>query len=161
MNKMKNYRIDFAHNTIVVDYKFDKAAQIIGSTAYEDLKKIRSDFPTMTTRVASHREQKRPHQNRRLTYENMIKYMMTFDNSDELLVEFTTIQEQSYASKNPYSYVRKWFIAMFPNYSQPVCKITPKASFKSIEKEMNDDQWRLDSTKNNLDSFNKEISQNF
>ncbi len=133
---MKNYRIDFTHNTIIMDYTFAKAAQTIGSSAYEELKRILADFPTMTTRVASHREQKTSHHNKNLTYTHMTRYMMSFENYDELLSEFEIIKEQSCGAKNPYSYVRTWFITTFPDYRQPVCRVTPKSSFRSIEREM-------------------------
>ena len=109
---MRNYKIDFTHNTIIVDYKFDKAAQVIGSAAYDDLRRITADFPSMTVRVASHREQKSAHHCRHLTYNNMIRYMMTFENHNDLLVEVRTIQEQSHSQKHPYAFVRTWFICI-------------------------------------------------
>ena len=135
---MKNYRIDFAHNTIIMDYTFAKEAQTIGSAAYEDLKRIKADFPTMTTRVASHREQKEPHHNKNLTYSNMIKYIMTFENSTELLAEFTLVQSQSVVAKQPYSIVRNWFVDKFPEYTTPKSKVVPKESFKSFEKSISE-----------------------
>lgn len=135
---MKNYRIDFAHNTIIMDYTFAKEAQTIGSAAYEDLKRIKSDFPTMATRVASHREQKEPHHNKNLTYSNMIKYIMTFDNSTELLAEFALVQSQSVVAKHPYSVVRNWFVDKFPEYTKPKSEVIPKESFKSVEKNMSE-----------------------
>ncbi len=158
---MRNYRIDFTHNTIVVDYKFDKAAQVIGSAAYDDLRRITADFPSMTVRVASHREQKSPHYTKRLNYKNMIRYMMTFENRDELLAEFRTIQEQSHNAPCPYAYVRTWFMTTFPNYNQPVCRVKPKPSFKSINEETVNSSKSMHSNANNLDTFDKEISQNF
>ncbi len=133
---MKNYKIDYAHNTIVIDYKFAKAAQEIGSPAYCDLKQIKEDFPYMQMRVASHRDTKACHHNKNLTYANMIRYMSTFTNREELLVEFATIREEASCAKQPYTYVRDWFVETFPDYDRPEVRVTPKESFRSIEKSL-------------------------
>ena len=136
MTAYRNYKIDFAHNTIMVDYKFNRLAQTINTPEYNLLKQLREDFPMMTIAVASHRETKKTHQNYRLTYANMIKFMGTFENYDELYQEFTIIRDKSAAAPQPYAYVRDWFLNKFPNYEKPEkteTKPVSKLSFKSLE----------------------------
>ena len=131
---MNNYRIDYAHNTIVMDYKFYKAAQTMNSEEYDIVKNILADFPGMSVKVASHREQKTTHHNFRLTYDNMVQYMTTFENSADLLAEFARVKAHAVAAPQPYAVVRRWFVEKFPDYMTPVSRVVPKESFKSLER---------------------------
>ena len=136
MREYRNYKIDYAHNTIMVDYKFNHLAQVINTPEYNLLKQLREDFPTMTVAVASHRTTKKPHQNLRLTYANMIKYMSTFSNYNELYEEFNLVRDRSVAAPQPYAVVREWFLDKFPNYTTPEktdTKPQSKLSFKTLE----------------------------
>ena len=136
MTEYRNYKIDFAHNTIMVDYKFNRLAQTINTPEYNTLKQLREDFPTMTIAVASHRETKKTHPYLRLAYANMIKFMSTFENYDELYQEFNIIRDKSATAPHPYAYVRKWFLEKFPTYETPEktdTKPVSKLTFKSLE----------------------------
>ena len=55
---VKGYKINFANNTITVNYTFKKASEEYGTAEYELLKNILADFPTMTIIVKSGREKK-------------------------------------------------------------------------------------------------------
>lgn len=134
---MKNYKIDFAHNTLILDKKFAKEAQTINSTAYAELKKILSDFPYLSTRVVSHRDVKGPHHNKNLTYSNMVEYIASFDNSENLLAEFALIKRRAVIEPHPYSVVRDWFMTQFPEYQRKRDpNFTPGESFKSVEADL-------------------------
>ena len=45
MKNTHSYEINYVENTIVVTKKFLKEAGIIGSTAYNDLARVRKDLP--------------------------------------------------------------------------------------------------------------------
>lgn len=51
---VKGYKINFANNTITVNYTFKKASEEYGTAEYELLKNILADFPTMTIRTVDH-----------------------------------------------------------------------------------------------------------
>ena len=123
------YKIVFATNTVVMNYKFAAAAAEYDTTEYNIMKAIRADFPGMAEVIVSGREQKSPRTNTRLTYENMKKYISAHENADELLEVFETVQTASLASKSPYKYVCDWFKGQFPNYDKAVIfqngKLTP------------------------------------
>ena len=68
--------------------------------------------------VKSGRQQKIPRYNKRLTYENMEKYINTFDNSQELMERFNIVKEKSAPLASPYKYVCDWFKAQFPDYKE-------------------------------------------
>lgn len=64
---VKGYKINFANNTITVNYTFKKASEEYGTAEYELLKNILADFPTMTIIVKSGRE-KRLHLNSKISH---------------------------------------------------------------------------------------------
>ena len=110
---VKGYKLDFTTNTMIVNYTFDAASSEYGSPEYQLLKKIRADFPNMKIVVKSGREKKTANKNKRLSYENMEKYISAYENSDELLDVFETVKILSKSEKSPYKYVCKWFAEQF------------------------------------------------
>ena len=114
------YKILFATNTVIMNYKFAAAAAEYGTKEYKIMKGIRKDFPGMAEIVVSGREQKSPRPNTRLTYENMEKFIEVQEDSEALLEVFETVKAASKASKSPYKYVSDWFKAQFPDYKNAV-----------------------------------------
>ena len=114
------YKIVFATNTVVMNYKFAAAAAEYGTKEYKIMKGIRRDFPGMNEIIVSGREQKSPRTHTRLTYENMKKYISAHENADELLDVFETVKAASVALASPYKYVCDWFKAQFPDYKMSV-----------------------------------------
>lgn len=116
--KTNGYKIDFASNTIIMNYKFAAAAKTVGTFEYYTYRSLMRDFPAMKTIVKSGREQKQPRYNKRFTYSNMEKYISTFANSEELLQMFETVKTKSAPLASPYKYVCDWFKAQFPDYKE-------------------------------------------
>ena len=116
----EGYKILFDRNTVIMNYKFAAAAAKYGTPENVLLKNIRNDFPGMAEVVVSGREQISPRSNRRLTYQNMEKYMGACSDSKALLEEFATVKAQSQASASPYKYVCDWFISKFQNYNTAI-----------------------------------------
>lgn len=113
---MNGYKINFATNTITMNYKFAAATEQYGTNEYNLIKGILADFPTMKRIVKAGREITTPRPYKRLTYANMGKYISAFANSDELLEIFETVKTLSAPLKSPYKYVRTWFELQFPEY---------------------------------------------
>lgn len=118
MSKMNGYKIDFTAMTIQMNYKFAAAASQYGSSEYKLIKSIKADFPQMREVVRAGRVITTPRPTKRLTYENMKRYISAYDNSDELMERFDTVRRLSMPMKSPYKYVRDWFVAQFPNYQE-------------------------------------------
>ena len=116
--RLKGYKIDFATNTLIMNYKFHAAAQEYGTEEYKMVKLIQADFPDIAIAVKAGREQKKPQARKRMTYANMEKYMKQYDNAEALLERFEVIKKTSATVANPYKYVADWFIAQFPNYKK-------------------------------------------
>ena len=113
---VKGYKLDFATNTLTINYKFHKALSDYGSPEYNRYHAIMTDFPNLTVVVKAGREITTTRPTKRLTYPNMETYMSSFENADALLNRFTIVQERSKALASPYKYVRDWFQAQFPEY---------------------------------------------
>ena len=114
---VKGYSIDFANNTITLNYKFQKAAQDYGSAEYNRLKDLIRDLPGFTVVVSAGKKITSTRPTKRLTYDNMEKYIKTYDNAEELLAKFESVKDASSPLASPYKYVRKWFVAQFPDYN--------------------------------------------
>ena len=85
----RGYKINFATNTLTLNYKFaDAAFNDYGSPEYERMKAILTDFPQLKVVVEAGRKITTTRETKRLTYKNMEAYMEQFDNSDELLNMF-------------------------------------------------------------------------
>ena len=125
-SNVKGYKINFGEGTITMNYKFASAAEIYGSPEYELLKAIRNDFPNFKVITKAGRKIKTPRKTKRMTYENMEKYIRTFVNANELMEIFEIVKHKSLIVKSPYKYVLAWFKNQFPNYSELPEKVEVK-----------------------------------
>jgi len=114
----KGYKIDFTHNTLVMNYKFHSASQEYGTDENKLVKEILTDFPSLTIVVKAGREVKTTSKNKRLTYDNMKKHIAAYDNAAELLEVFETVKALSKPAASPYKFVADWFVAQFPDYNK-------------------------------------------
>ena len=130
---VKGYKIDFATNTLTINYKFHKALSDYGSPEYNRYHAIMTDFPNLTVVVKAGREITTTRPTKRLTYPNMEAYMGCFENADALLNRFAIVQQSSKVLASPYKYVRDWFQVQFPDYkdstvfegNKPAIQLTP------------------------------------
>lgn len=118
MKKINGYKIDFANNTLTINYKFEAAANTYGTAEYKLYKNILNDFPQIKVVVKSGREQKTPRYNKRLTYANMATYISTFANAEKLMEQFEIVKVKSKIEASPYKYVCDWFKSEFPHYKE-------------------------------------------
>lgn len=114
----KGYKIDFSNNTLIMNYKFHSASQEYGTPENKLVKKILKDFPALTVIVKAGREVKTPNKNKRLAYDNMKKHIKAYENAEELLNVFETVQALSQSTASPYKYVCDWFKKQFPDYQK-------------------------------------------
>ena len=119
-DSVTGYKLDFATNTLTINYKFNKALSDFGSPEYNRYKAILADFPNLTVVVKAGREITTTRRTKRLTYENMEKFIEVQEDSETLLEVFETVKAASQASKSPYKYVCDWFKEQFPDYQKKV-----------------------------------------
>ena len=115
---MTGYKINFAANTIVITSDFEKAAHDPNTEQYRLLKQIQSDYPAMRISRMTRRSPKACNPSKGLTYANMERYINVYDNAAELRERFEEVKELAAAQTNSYMYVKRWFVAQFPNYKK-------------------------------------------
>lgn len=116
--KIAGYKIDFTNNTLIMNYKFHAASQEYGTPENKLVKEILTDFPSLVVVVKAGREVKTPSKNKRMTYANMKKHIMAYDNAAELLEVFETVKALSQTVASPYKFVSDWFVEQFPSYDK-------------------------------------------
>lgn len=121
-NTVKGYKIDFANNTLYMNYKFAQAANNPQSEEYRLVAGIKKDFPKIKVITRAGRKQTTCNASKRLTYANMESYIkgQTEMNVEELLYLFELAKIESKCAKSPYAFVRDWFVKQFPDYQE--CK---------------------------------------
>ena len=123
----KDYKIDFASQTITITAAFEQAMSNPKSDAYTTIRKLCADFPNMRIVRRTHRTPARytskqgdvsacnPYKN--LTYEKMERFMDALPNGAEYRKQYDFLKSPAAAIQtNGYSTVREWFIAQFPLY---------------------------------------------
>ena len=83
-----------------------------------------------------------------MTYDNMIKYILTRDDAKKLLKEMKMIKEQSTIYPSPYRYVLAWFKQKFENELEENKNMMDQFSKKNKEED-------------EFDYFFEETSENY
>lgn len=108
---MKNYKIDFAANTVTVTKTFLRTAQTdITSPEFKTLTQLRKMGLTIVEKPTPRR--KSAH---RATYAQMKLYISCVTDATRYLAEFETVRLASLEKPNPYQYVCEWYDRTFPN----------------------------------------------
>ena len=107
----KNYRIDFAANTVTVTKKFlEEAESNITSTAFRDMKALRAMGLTIVVK-----EMKRA-KSKHISYEQMVHYISCVENSEFYMARFAAVKNEAASKNEQYSRVLKWFKETFPHF---------------------------------------------
>ena len=110
----KNINIDYINNNIVITKKFAKAAGILGSKEYNEMKQIRADYPTFQIVMKEIKKKEGKKSYRNLTFDNMRAFIVELVGEDNPKVQnFDKVRELSKAQAGPYAYVKVWFLKNF------------------------------------------------
>ena len=104
---MKNCKIDYTTNTIIVTKKFLEEASQFGSAAQKQMEDLRG--LNMPIKVKA---QKRKMETR-WKFDRMLNYIANVENSEEYLADFATVR-----AAQGYMKSWEWFKATFPNYNK-------------------------------------------
>ncbi len=111
----QNYKMDFTTNTLTITKDFEQKALNPNSDEYGILLRLKADFKNLRiVKKTAPKRKKNPKAG--LTYDKMVKFLSCQANSALLLNEFTEVREYSKAQKNPYQFVKEWFLREFPYY---------------------------------------------
>ena len=119
--------------TAQVTKAFQKNACIFGTEEFKLWREYLTYFPgaKMTTKDIKKNPNKKTRRN--LTFANMVEYMKTQENSEDLLAEFETIKSRSKIQASPYQYVLSWFEAKFEGYNDLKQFMAQKEEQRSAE----------------------------
>ena len=108
----RNYRIDFATNTVTVTKKFlEEAESNITSIAFRDMKALRAMGLTIVVKEAKRAKSKH------ISYEQMVHYISCVENSEFYMARFAAVKNEAASKKNEqYNRVLKWFNKTFPHF---------------------------------------------
>ena len=119
--------------TAQVTKAFEKKACIFGTDEFKMWREYKAMFPdaVMTTKDIKKNPNKKTRRN--LTFANMVEYMKTQENSEDLLAEFETMKSRSKIQASPYQYVLSWFEAKFEGYNDLKQFMAQKEEERSAE----------------------------
>ena len=103
--------------TAQVTKAFQKNACIFGTEEFKLWREYLTYFPNAKMQTKSIKKNPDKKTRRNLTFANMVEYMKTQENSEDLLAEFETIKSRSKIQASPYQYVLSWFEAKFEGYN--------------------------------------------
>lgn len=130
---MKNTIKMIDETTAQVTKAFAKKAVIFGTEEYKLWKAYREDFPNaqMVTKTIKKNPNKKTTKN--MTYENMVKYIKTQENAQQLLEEMEKEIQKSKIQSNPYRAVLAWFEDKFEDYDSYKQHFEEQAKAKAVE----------------------------
>lgn len=114
---MKDCRVDYLTNTVVMTKKFYEKATRPGSPEYELYQTIRRDCPHMRP-VVKPSSKKKSAARVRLTYQQMINYMNCLPDRDNWMGKFEQVRHLSESQTGKYQYILNWFLETFPDYNK-------------------------------------------
>ena len=124
---MDGYSISFSNNTITITADFAKKMNNPTSKEFKTIAQIKKDFPKMEIVRRSHKSPSKYHtksgetfncnQFKNLTYDKMERFIKGLPNNVEILKSFNYLKKcASSAQTAPYTVVRRWFVAQFPDF---------------------------------------------
>ena len=135
---MKNViKVDFANKRIIMDREYAKNCMNPGSTEYNQLQRVRQDYPdfTVSTRTCKKNENKESYKG--LTYAYMEHYIITHEKSErvlEVLDEYNELRliAECHSRSRRYPVIKRWFLAKYPEIMQfGLLRIQPEDTGKS------------------------------
>ena len=107
---MKTNGVTFNHaaKEIIITKAFEKAANKIASTEYNELVKIRKDFPDYTIRRKEIEKNTSKQSHKGLTVKEMKRFISTRDEKEVAL--FERVCEIAENKQGKYAVIKKWFL---------------------------------------------------
>lgn len=122
---MRNIKLNFKNERIIITKSFAKAAEKYGSEAYKELMAAKQDNPTFKVEVKKTKPNKKEDNMKGLTYEYMENYIREHDDEEgTIMKEFLTLTARSEEAKKlnmkPESYqkVKTWFFDVYPEIAE-------------------------------------------
>lgn len=125
---MRDIKIDFVNNTIIVTKKFYEEAMNIGTDEYRTLQGVKAENPNMKISVHTTRKRTKPNAYKGLTYRYMRKFISVMDSDNmKAFEEVQLLYEGLYGdSQSVFNAVREWFLENYPNHKDMIVEAVPQ-----------------------------------
>ena len=125
---MKNIKVDFVTNTIIITKGFYEESLDITSEEYTTLQIVKMDNPNMRVVVKSSRCGNRKCDYKGLTYEYMRKFIRTMDRDNMIVFEEVIDHYKDFGQTGGelYQNVKVWFLENYPRHKEMVVDTTPR-----------------------------------
>ena len=134
---MKTNGVTFNHaaKEIIITKAFEKAANKIGSTEYNELVKIRKDFPDYTIRRKEIARKDNKQSFKGLTVEEMRRFLSTIGEADVKL--FERVCEIAEGKQGKYAVIKKWFLNNYKEaYEKEIENLKLESELAELEEEL-------------------------
>ena len=127
---MKNIKIDFITNTIIVTRGFYEAATEYGTEEYAELQNVKAANPDMTVSIRTVNRNHKPNSSKGLTYRYMRKFISIMDSKNLNAFEETILYYEGLYMENAtvYQEVKAWFLETYPNHREMIVSKAPIAA---------------------------------
>lgn len=131
---MRDIKIDFVNNTIIVTKKFYEEAMNIGTDEYRTLQGIKAENPNMKVSVHTTRKRTKPNAYKGLTYRYMRKFISVMDSDNmKAFEEVQLLYEGLYGeSQSVFNAVREWFLDNYPDHKDMIVEAVPQRTTLKI-----------------------------
>lgn len=108
------YRFDVFTGTLTLSKTFEKNASIIGSAEQKVLSELMAKYgdALVINRYKPHKHTKG------VRFAQMENYIIHTRDGAAMLKQFESVKELSHSQDNPYQYVKDWFLAHYPYYTE-------------------------------------------
>ena len=134
---MKTNGVTFNHaaKEIIITKAFEKAANKVGSTEYNELVKIRKDFPDYTIRRKEIARKDNKQSFKGLTVEEMRRFLSTIGEADVKL--FERVCEIAEGKQGKYAVIKKWFLNNYKEaYEKEIENLKLESELAELEEEL-------------------------
>ena len=108
MKKLNKINFNHATKEIIITKAFETEANDIGSTAYEELVRIKKDFPDYTIKRKEIAKKENKKSFKGLTIDEMRRFLSTVGEADVKL--FERVCEIAEGKQGKYAVIKKWFL---------------------------------------------------
>lgn len=121
---MKNWvKVDFENRQIVMDRTFAKKCTLVGSAEYEQLQRVRGDYPTFSVIQRTIQKNSQKETWAGLTYEYMENYIVAHEKGEaltETLNEFNEMKliAKCHSKSRRYPIIKAWFLSQYPEIAK-------------------------------------------
>jgi len=112
---MKKYYFDHNTKVLTASEAFMEEAAKWGTPEYDVIVRIRNDFPEMTIEIDY--KTRKAKKTDSISYSQMKHFINQCRDAEGRMKVFNTVYELSKAQNSPYTYMKRWFLENYANYS--------------------------------------------